>query len=199
MTQTTSPNAIWQPTAITRQNRQDLCGHRSLILWFTGLSGSGKSTMIHQVETMLHAAKRHTYSLDGDNVRHGLCGDLGFSHKDRVENIRRIGEMAKLMVDAGLIVLCGFISPFQADRNRVRNLVGPDDFLEIYCHCSLEVCEQRDVKGLYHKARIGAIPEFTGISSPYEPPENPELILNTGSDSIETCLRQVMELLAGRL
>lgn len=199
MSRQTSPNAIWQPIAVTRADRERLNGHRSFILWFTGLSGSGKSTMIHRVEKILHAEGRRTCTLDGDNVRHGLCGDLGFSHADRVENIRRIGEMSKLMVEAGLITLCGFISPFRADRERVRALVGPGDFLEIYCRCALEVCEQRDVKGLYSKARAGLIPEFTGISSPYEPPESPELVLDTGEESEEACLQRVRELLVGRL
>ncbi len=196
MSQKISPNAVWQTLAISRQDREQLNGHRSLIVWFTGLSGSGKSTMIHQVEKMLYAAGRHSYTLDGDNVRHGLCGDLGFTSADRVENIRRIGEMAKLMLDGGLITLCGFISPFRADRQRVRSLVGPKDFLEIYCQCALDVCEERDVKGLYRKARAGEIKEFTGISSPYEPPESPELILNTDIDSIEVCVGRVAELMA---
>ncbi|MBF0293781.1 MAG: adenylyl-sulfate kinase [Magnetococcales bacterium] len=195
MNRPASPNAIWQATSVTRADRERLNGHPGLILWFTGLSGSGKSTMIHAVEKRLHGAGHHTQSLDGDNVRHGLCGDLGFSNADRVENIRRIGEVAKLMVDAGLIVLCGFISPFRADRARVRALVGAGDFVEILCHCPLEVCEQRDVKGLYRKARAGEIPEFTGISSPYEPPEAAELVLDTGSDSIAACADKVLELL----
>ncbi|MBF0126610.1 MAG: adenylyl-sulfate kinase [Magnetococcales bacterium] len=198
MSQLVSPNAVWQPATISRLDRERLNGHRSFILWFTGLSGSGKSTMIHQVETILHSARHHTCSLDGDNVRYGLCGDLKFSNADRVENIRRIGEVSKLMLNAGLIVLCGFISPFRADRQRVRTLVGEDDFIEIYCHCPLEVCEERDVKGLYRKARAGEIPEFTGISSPYEPPEAPELVLNTGFDTIELCARQVIDLLEAR-
>ncbi|MBF0273043.1 MAG: adenylyl-sulfate kinase [Magnetococcales bacterium] len=197
--QATSPNAVWQAVQVSRAEREQMNGHRGNILWFTGLSGSGKSTMIHGVEKRLHDAGRRTYALDGDNVRHGLCGDLGFTNQDRVENIRRIGEVAKLMLDAGLIVLCGFISPFRADRLRVRGLVAPEDFMEIYCHCSLEICEQRDVKGLYRKARAGLIPEFTGISSPYEPPEYPELTLDTGGASIEACVDQVMERLNGRI
>ncbi|MBF0341199.1 MAG: adenylyl-sulfate kinase [Magnetococcales bacterium] len=195
MRQTTSPNAIWQMVQVSRADRERMNGHQGTILWFTGLSGSGKSTLIHGVEKRLHDAGCRTCSLDGDNVRHGLCGDLGFSNQDRVENIRRIGEVAKLMLDAGLIVLCGFISPFKADRLRVRGLVAPEDFMEIYCHCSLEICEQRDVKGLYRKARAGLIPEFTGISSPYEPPESPELVLNTGEDSVEMCVAKVLEIL----
>lgn len=198
MTQpTTSPNAVWQEVLVNRADRERMNGHRGAILWFTGLSGSGKSTMIHALEKHLHDAGRHTYALDGDNVRHGLCGDLGFSNQDRVENIRRIGEVAKLMLDAGLIVLCGFISPFAADRQRVRSLVAPGDFLEIHCECSLEICEQRDVKGLYRKARAGLIPEFTGISSPYEAPENPELRLDTGNESVEACVGRVLARLGG--
>ncbi|MBF0428350.1 MAG: adenylyl-sulfate kinase [Magnetococcales bacterium] len=199
MTQQTSPNAVWQAVNVSRQDREKMNGHRGIILWFTGLSGSGKSTLIHELEKIFFAANRHTYALDGDNVRHGLCGDLGFSNEDRVENIRRIGEVAKLMLDAGLIVLCGFISPFGADRQRVRGLVGADDFVEVYCRCSLEVCEDRDVKGLYRKARAGVIPEFTGITSPYEVPESPELILDTGTESIDACVQQVLALLANRL
>ncbi|MBF0165917.1 MAG: adenylyl-sulfate kinase [Magnetococcales bacterium] len=193
----TSPNAVWQELSVTRADRERKNGHRGTIIWFTGLSGSGKSTMIHALEKRLHDAGRHTYALDGDNVRHGLCGDLGFSNQDRVENIRRIGEVAKLMLDAGLIVLCGFISPFAADRQRVRNLVAPGDFLEIHCECSLEICEQRDVKGLYRKARAGLIPEFTGISSPYEAPEHPELRLDTGNASVDVCVDRVLALLGG--
>ncbi|MBF0613734.1 MAG: adenylyl-sulfate kinase [Magnetococcales bacterium] len=195
MSQIKSPNTVWQVVQVSRADRERLNGHRGRILWFTGLSGSGKSTLIHAVEKRLHEAQMRTYALDGDNVRHGLCKDLGFSNQDRVENIRRIGEMAKLMLDAGLVVLCGFISPFQADRQKVRDLVAPGDFLEIYCQCPLEICEQRDVKGLYRKARQGLIPEFTGISSPYEPPESCELRLNTGSDSVESCVAQVMGVL----
>ena len=168
-------------------------GHRGAIIWFTGLSGSGKSTLAHAVEESLHQQGCHTFVLDGDNVRHGLCGDLGFSSKDREENIRRIGEMAKLFMEAGVIVLTAFISPYRADRERVRGLVDHGDFIEIYCDASIEVCEARDVKGIYKKARAGQIAEFTGISSPYEAPESPELTVNTGGTELEACVKQVID------
>jgi len=190
-----SSNAVWHHATVTRERRKDLNNHKSVILWFTGLSGSGKSTLAHAVEEKLYQHKCHTYVMDGDNVRHGLCGDLGFSDEDRKENIRRIGNVAKLFLDAGTIVLTAFISPFHEDREAVRNLVLPGDFLEIYCNAPLEVCEQRDAKGIYKKAREGVIKDFTGISSPYEVPINPELIVNTGEDSLEECVSQVMGLL----
>ncbi len=194
-----STNTIWHQASVTRRHRERLNNHRSFLLWFTGLSGSGKSTMVHGVEAELHKKKMHTYSLDGDNVRHGLCGDLGFSDRDRAENIRRIGEVANLMVDAGIITLAAFISPFVSDRKKVRNLMPPGDFIEIYCNSSLEKCEQRDVKGLYKKARLGEIREFTGISSPYEPPINPELVLDTGNKSEKECVAKVLALIETRL
>jgi adenylylsulfate kinase len=172
--------------------------HKSFILWFTGFSGAGKSTLAHRVEDILHERNCRTYVFDGDNVRHGLCSDLGFSVEDRKENIRRIGEMSKLFTDAGIIALTAFISPFRRDRQMVRSLVKEGDFIEIYCDAPLEVCEQRDVKGLYQKARRGEIPEFTGISSPYEQPENPELIVHTGRDGLEFCARQVIRFLEER-
>lgn len=191
-------NIRWHEASISRANRQTQNGHSSVILWFTGLSGAGKSTLAHAVEHRLHELGCRTFVFDGDNVRHGLCADLGFSAQDRSENIRRIGEMAKLFIEAGVIALTAFISPYQADRARVRALAAPGDFIEIYCRCQLEVCEQRDVKGLYAKARQGAIPEFTGISSPYEEPEHPELVVDTGSLSLETCVDQVLTLLQQR-
>ena len=193
-----SSNAVWHHATVTRDRRKDLNNHKSVILWFTGLSGSGKSTLAHAVEEKLYQHKCRTYVMDGDNVRHGLCGDLGFSDEDRKENIRRIGNVAKLFLDAGTIVLTAFISPFHEDRETVRNLVLPGDFLEIYCNAPLEVCEQRDVKGIYKKAREGLIKDFTGISSPYEAPVNPELIVNTGEDSLEECVSQVIEMLIER-
>ncbi len=193
-----STNTVWHHATITRERRKELNNHKSVILWFTGLSGSGKSTLAHAVEEKLYLHKCRTYVLDGDNVRHGLCYDLGFSDADRKENIRRIGNVAKLFLDAGTIVLTAFISPFHEDRETVRNLVLHDDFLEIYCNAPLEVCEQRDVKGIYKKAREGLIKDFTGISSPYEAPVNPELIVNTGGDSLEECVAQVMGLLKER-
>jgi adenylylsulfate kinase len=168
LTDQISTNIVWHNATVTRARREAQNGHRGAIIWFTGLSGSGKSTLAHAVEESLYQQGCSTFVLDGDNVRHGLCGDLGFSDKDRQENIRRIGEMAKLFMEAGMIVLTAFISPYRVDRNRVRSMVEPDNFIEIYCDTPIEVCEIRDVKGLYKKARAGEIAEFTGISSPYE-------------------------------
>lgn len=161
-------NIFLQSALVTKADRQQKAGHKAVILWFTGLSGAGKSTLAHAVELTLYEHYCRTFVIDGDNVRHGLCSDLGFSVQDRQENIRRIGEMSKLFVEAGIIVLTAFISPFIADRNRVRELVNPEEFIEIYCKANLAVCENRDVKGLYAKARRGEIKDFTGISSPYE-------------------------------
>jgi adenylylsulfate kinase len=193
-----SSNVVWHHATVTRARREQLNGHKSVILWFTGLSGAGKSTVAHAVEERLHQLGCRTFVFDGDNVRHGLCSDLGFSAEDRVENIRRVGEMAKLFVEAGVIALTAFISPFRSDRARVRSLVPHGDFLEIYCHCPLEVCEERDVKGLYKRARAGEIKDFTGISSPYEVPENPELVVDTAAQSIEGSVDQVIGLLRER-
>jgi adenylylsulfate kinase len=194
----TSTNVVWHNATVTRARREAQNGHRGTIIWFTGLSGSGKSTLAHAVEEALHQQGCKTIVLDGDNVRHGLCGDLGFSEKDRQENIRRIGEMAKLFVEAGIIVLTAFISPYSADRRRVRAMVEQDDFTEIYCDTPIEICEARDVKGLYKKARAGEITEFTGISSPYEIPQTPELILNTGTLTLEVCVQKVMREITNR-
>ena len=185
-------NIVWHHATVTRARREEQNGHRGAIVWFTGLSGSGKSTLAHAVEETLHQQGCRTFVLDGDNVRHGLCGDLGFSSKDRVENIRRIGEMAKLFMEAGVIVLTAFISPYRADRERVRGMVEHSDFIEIYCDATIEVCESRDVKGMYKKARAGLIAEFTGISSPYEAPEDPELTVNTGTAELDDCVQQVI-------
>jgi len=190
-----SSNVVWHHATVTRERRATLNGHRSTILWFTGLSGSGKSTIAHATEERLYQMGCRTYVLDGDNVRHGLCGDLGFSIDDRTENIRRIGEMAKLFVAAGVITLTAFISPLRSDRDRVRSLVPQGDFLEIYCHCPIEVCEARDPKGLYRRARHGEIKEFTGISSPYEIPEQPELTLDTSQHSLDECVGEVLTML----
>jgi adenylylsulfate kinase len=190
-------NTIWHAATISRQDRQQQNRHRSAILWFTGLSGAGKSTLAHAVEERLYARGCRTYVLDGDNVRHGLCGDLGFSAADRTENIRRIGEMSKLMMDAGVITLTAFISPFRADRDRVRGMVMQGEFIEIYCHCPVEVCETRDVKGLYQRARTGEVKEFTGISSPYEAPLSPELTVNTATQSLDAGVAQVLDYLKG--
>lgn len=191
-------NISWHHSAISRRDREELNGHKGIVIWFTGLSGAGKSTVAHAVEQELYRMQCRTFVFDGDNVRHGLCSDLGFSLQDRTENLRRIGEMVKLFVEAGLIALTAFISPLKKDRERVRSLLPHGDFLEIFCDSSIEICESRDVKGLYRRARAGEIAEFTGISSPYEIPENPELILNTGNDSLEVCVAQVLELLRNR-
>jgi adenylylsulfate kinase len=190
--QAISTNVVWHQATVTRARRELQNGHRGAIIWFTGLSGSGKSTLAHALEESLHQKGCRTFVLDGDNVRHGLCGDLGFSSVDRVENIRRIGEMAKLFMEAGIIVLTAFISPYRTDRERVRAMVKEGDFIEVYCDSSLEVCESRDVKGMYKKARSGLISEFTGISSPYEAPEHPELDINTGLLNLEDCVQQVI-------
>lgn len=187
-----STNTVWHHATVTRRRREVLNGHRGSIIWFTGFSGSGKSTLAHAVEEALHQRGCRTFVLDGDNVRHGLCGDLGFSSKDRAENIRRIGEMSKLFMEAGVIVLTAFISPFRADRERVRGMVEHGDFIEIFCDSPIEVCESRDVKGLYKKARAGQISDFTGISSPYETPDNPELTINTGATELDACVQQVI-------
>jgi len=190
-----SSNVLWQQSTVTRDMRKVQNGHRGAIIWFTGLSGSGKSTLAHAVEEALHKKGCRTFVLDGDNVRHGLCGDLGFSDVSRMENIRRVGEVAKLFMEAGVIVLTAFISPFREDRARVRNMVGQGDFIEIFCDTPIAVCESRDVKGLYKKARAGQIREFTGISSPYEAPENPEFIVDTGATALSDCMVQVIQLL----
>jgi adenylylsulfate kinase len=191
-----SPNVIRHRCLVSRTDRERLNGHRSVTLWFTGLSGSGKSTLAHAVEERLHALDCRTFVFDGDNVRHGLCRDLGFSLEDRTENTRRIAEMVKLFLEAGMIALTAFISPLKQDREQVRRIVGPENFLEIHCHCPLEICEQRDVKGLYQKARAGLITNYTGISSPYEAPESPALRLDTGASPLEECVAAVLRLLA---
>ncbi len=188
-------NIFIQHSLVNPADRQQQAGHKSVILWFTGLSGAGKSTLAHAVEKALFDRGCRTFVVDGDNVRHGLCGDLGFSDQDRQENIRRIGEMSKLFLQAGVITLTAFISPFQADRNRVRDLVKKEGFIEIYCKADLSICEQRDVKGLYAKARRGEIADFTGISSPYEPPLNPELIVDTGIEPLERCVEKIISYL----
>ena len=188
-------NIVWHEASVDREARSRQRGHRSVILWFTGLSGSGKSTLANAVNAVLFERGLATYVLDGDNIRHGLCNDLGFSDADREENIRRIGEVAKLFVDAGVITLTAFVSPFRADRDKARDLVADGDFIEVYCAADLAVCEDRDPKGLYAKARAGVIKEFTGISSPYEAPEAPELQVDTGSQSIEESVASVLSLL----
>jgi adenylylsulfate kinase len=176
-----SSNVVWQNTEITQAHRNTLNKQKSAILWFTGLSGSGKSTIANLVEGFLHRNAIRTYILDGDNIRHGLNSDLGFGDKDRQENIRRIGEVSKLFIDAGVMVMTSFISPFREDRQSVRNIVKTHEFIEIYIDCPLAVCEERDIKGLYAKARKGEIKHFTGIDSPYEAPENPEIVIDAAA------------------
>jgi len=195
---TKSIDVVWHESTVTRGRRESLNAHKSVLLWFTGLSGSGKSTLAHAVEEQLHQMERRTFVLDGDNVRHGLCGDLGFSEQDRVENIRRVGEVAKLFLEAGIITLTAFISPFQRDREVARSLFPHGDFLEIYCECPLEICEKRDVKGLYQQARAGKIKNFTGISSPYEAPSDPDLVVDTGRLSLGESINLVLKRLQQR-
>ena len=192
-------NTIYHNSTVTRERRNQLNGHKSTIIWFTGLSGSGKSTLAHSVEEEMYKLGCRTFVLDGDNVRHGLSSNLTFSDNDRKENIRRIGETAKLMMEAGVIAITAFISPFREDRNLVRQLLQQDDFIEIYCETSLEVCESRDVKGLYKRARAGDIKSYTGINSPYEAPINPELVINTESESLEESVGKVMDFLKVRV
>lgn len=187
-----SENITWHSGGVTRAQREQVRGHRGAILWLTGLSGSGKSTLATGVEQRLLARKCATYLLDGDNVRHGLNRDLGFSPADRSENNRRIGEVAKLFADAGVLCLCAFISPYRRDRALLRANMGAGDFLEVYVRASLSACEARDPKGLYKKARAGQIPDMTGISAPYEAPERPEVLLDTETNSIEDNVQQVI-------
>lgn len=186
---------VWHDQLVTKEEQRKKNRHHSAVLYFTGLSGSGKSTIANAAARKLHEQGINTYVLDGDNVRHGLNKDLGFSDEARKENIRRIGEVAKLFVDSGQLVFTAFISPFQEDRDTVRQLLEADEFVEVYISCSLDQCEQRDPKGLYEKARAGIIPEFTGISSPYEAPVNPELIIETDRFTIEQCTDQLLAFL----
>ncbi|VAW80211.1 Adenylylsulfate kinase [hydrothermal vent metagenome] len=188
-------NIIWHHATVTRSRREKLNNHKSILLWFTGLSGSGKSTLAHAIEEELHKLKCRTFVLDGDNIRHNLCSDLGFERTDRNENIRRIGEVSKLFVEAGVIVLAAFISPFSGERQQVRALFSEDEFLEVYCECPITTCEKRDIKGHYKRAHAGEIKNFTGIDSPYEEPENPALKINTDHMSLEDSVELVMDLL----
>lgn len=188
-------NIVWHNSAVTSKERAIQKSQKPVVLWFTGLSGSGKSTVANSVESCLMNLDKHSYLLDGDNVRHGLNNDLGFSEEDRVENIRRIGEVAKLFVDSGCIVLTAFISPFISDREKVRKLFSKYQFLEVFIDTPLEVCEQRDPKGLYKKARAGEIKNFTGIGSVYEAPVKPEIHVKTMHYSVDECARQVVEYL----
>ena len=195
MAQQKATNITWHEAIVTAEDREKLLNQKGCVIWFTGLSGSGKSTLASAVEHVLHQQRHHTYVLDGDNVRHGLNKNLGFSPEDREENIRRIGEVAKLFADAGTIVMTAFISPYCADRDQARALIAEDRFVEVFVDCPLDVCEERDTKGLYKKARAGEIKEFTGISAPYEPPLNPEVTVNTAALSIEECAQAVIEAL----
>jgi len=190
-----STNIVWHAHTITREMRAKQKGQRPVMIWFTGLSGAGKSTIANAVESWLHDNGFHSYLLDGDNIRHGLNKDLGFSDKDRVENIRRIGEVGKLFVDSGMIALSAFISPFRADRQMVRQLFEPGDFVEVYIATPIDVCEERDPKGLYKKARAGVIKQFTGIDSPYEAPSNPEIVIDTSRNNVEQSALLVVEYL----
>ncbi len=188
-------NIQWHHATVTRERREQQNNHRGAIVWFTGLSGAGKSTLAHAVEERLYQLGCRTFVLDGDNIRHGLCHDLSFSNQDRVENIRRVSEVATLFMEAGVIVLTAFISPFKADRARVRSMVKDGDFIEVYCDAPIEICEKRDVKGLYKKAREGQVKEFTGISSPYEAPDFPEIMVRTGSETLSECINAVLKCL----
>jgi adenylylsulfate kinase len=195
MAEQKATNIVWHQGAVTRDDRQEVNGHRGCIVWLTGLSGSGKSTIAVDLEKRLWERGVRAYILDGDNIRHGLNKNLGFSPADRTENIRRIGEVAKLFTDAGLVTLTAFISPYRADRDQVRALVPAGDFVEVHVICPVEVCEQRDVKGLYKKARAGEIKEFTGISAPYEAPLEPELAIDTSAQSVDASARQILQYL----
>ena len=190
-----SSNIIYHQASVTRERRNQSNNHQSVVLWFTGLSGSGKSTLAHVLEEKLFKKGCKTLVLDGDNVRHGLNSNLDFSDDDRKENIRRIGEVAKLMLESGLIVMTAFISPFREDRAAVRNLISNSDFIEIYCKASLKTCEERDVKGLYKRARAGEIKNYTGIDSPYEAPENPELIIDTDKETLDESVSKIYSFL----
>ena len=193
-----TPNTIYHNATVTRERRNQLNDHKSAVIWFTGLSGSGKSTLAHSVEEELHNLDCRTFVLDGDNVRHGLSSNLTFSDVDRKENIRRIGEAAKLMMEAGVIAMTAFISPFREDRNNVRGLLSQEDFIEIFCKASLETCESRDLKGLYKRARTGEIKNYTGIDSPYEAPDNPELVIDTDGETLEESVVKVIDFLKSR-
>ena len=190
-----SSNIIYHQATVTRQRRNKLHNHHSIVLWFTGLSGSGKSTLAHSLEERLLQRGCSTFVLDGDNVRHGLNSNLDFSEAGRTENIRRISEVSKLMLESGLIVMTAFISPFSKDRNNARKLITSEDFIEIYCKASLEKCESRDVKGLYKRARAGEIKNYTGIDSPYEVPDNPDLIIDTDNQSLEDSVLSILSYL----
>ena len=191
-------NIVWHHATVTRQRRNMQNNHKSIVLWFTGLSGSGKSTLAHAVEEELYQKGCRTIVLDGDNVRHGLCKDLDFSDKDRKENIRRIGEVSKLFIESGVITLTAFISPFEEERNKIKKMLTDGDLVEIYVKCLISVCEDRDTKGMYKKAKNNEISNFTGISSPYEQPKNPDLVINTDKETIGESVNKVLDLLTQR-
>ena len=193
-----SSNVLYHQASVTRQRRNKLNDHHSVVLWFTGLSGSGKSTLAHALEEKLFQKGCRTFVLDGDNVRHGLNSNLDFSEKGRTENIRRISEVSKLMMESGLIVMAAFISPFNKDREEARKLISNYDFIEIYCKATLETCEARDVKGLYKRARAGEIKNYTGIDSPYEKPENPEIVIDTDQQSLEESISNILDFLKSK-
>ena len=188
-------NIVWHPTTITKKDRHRLNNHKSCAIWFTGYSGSGKSTLANELDFQLHSLGIRSYVLDGDNVRYGLNKELGFSPNDRFENIRRVGEVAKLFVDSGQIVITAFISPFEKDRNQVSKIFGEDEFIEVFIDCPFEICEKRDPKGLYEKARKGEIHDFTGIDSPYEPPINPDLTINTEQYTVRNAAKIIISYL----
>lgn len=187
-----STNITWHDSEVTKAQRQERNGHKSVVIWFTGLSGSGKSTISVALEKALFEQNITSYCLDGDNIRHGLNQNLGFSPEDRKENIRRIGEVGKLMVDAGVVTMTAFISPYEEDRNTVRDILEDGEFIEVYTKCSLDECESRDPKGLYKKARSGEIKEFTGINAPYEEPSNPEIVIDTENESVEESVEKIV-------
>ena len=186
-------NILWHRATVNRQRRERQSGPKSFVLWFTGLSSSGKSTLAHSVEEILFERGCRTYVFDGDNVRHGLSANLGFSPEDRTENIRRVGEVAKLLMDAGVLVITAFISPYRDDRRLARSLVDDSDFIEVYVNAPVAVCEQRDPKGLYKKARAGKIANFTGVSAPYEAPEKPQITVHTDQQSVAECVTQIID------
>ena len=194
-----SKNITPHTYAISKYDRLKNNGHQAKVIWFVGLSGSGKSTLAGNVESVLNKKGYKTYILDGDNLRLGLNSDLGFSNRDRSENIRRAAEVARLFNEAGTIVLSAFISPLESDRNQARKIIGVDNFIEVFVHCPLNECEKRDVKGLYAKARKGLIPNFSGIDSPFEPPKQPDIIIKTKVESLETSLKNILELIEPKL
>ena len=191
-------NLVWHASTVTREQREAANGHRAAVVWFTGLPSSGKSTTAHAVEERLFRAGHQVCVLDGDNIRHGLSADLGFGAADRVEHLRRIGELAKLMHGSGMIVFCAFVSPTRASRAEVRRLIPAGRFFEVFCSCSPEICEQRDPKGHYARARAGQLAAYTGVSAPYEEPQQPELVLDTATLAVDACAMRVIEFLGQR-